>query len=58
MIYSSFLFFTFVDIGRIGLDVTDITAAHGIDLSTLPVVASAPEYPEQKAEADEEFAVA
>lgn len=47
-----------VDIGRIGVAVTAIAAALGVDPSQLPVVASAPEYLEQKAVADGIFAVA
>jgi len=47
-----------VDIGRIGVAVTAIAAALGVDPSELPVVASAPEYLEQKAVADGIFAVA
>ncbi len=47
-----------VDIGRIGVAVTEIAAALGVDPSTLPVAASAPEYLEQKAIADGAFAVA
>lgn len=47
-----------MDIGGIGVAVTDIAATRGVDPSTLPVAASAPEYPEQKAVADEAFAVA
>lgn len=47
-----------VDIGRIGVAVTTIAGALGVDPSQLPVVASAPEYLEQKAIADGIFAVA
>ena len=47
-----------VDIGRIGVVVTEIANALGVDPSQLPVVASAPEYLEQKAVADGIFAVA
>jgi len=47
-----------VDIGRIGVAVTEIAAAIGVDPSALPVAASAPEYLEQKAIADGAFAVA
>lgn len=47
-----------VDIGRIGVAVTAIANALGVDPSQLPVVASAPEYLEQKAVADGVFAVA
>ncbi|SMB99077.1 carbon-monoxide dehydrogenase catalytic subunit [Thermanaeromonas toyohensis ToBE] len=46
-----------VDIGRIGVAVTAIASALGVDPSQLPVVASAPEYLEQKAVADGIFAV-
>ncbi len=46
-----------VDIGRIGVAVTEIAAALGVDPSALPVAASAPEYLEQKAVADGAFAV-
>ncbi len=46
-----------VDIGRIGVVVTEIANALGVDPSQLPVVASAPEYLEQKAVADGIFAV-
>ncbi len=46
-----------VDIGRIGAAVTAIAGALGVDPSQLPVVASAPEYLEQKAIADGIFAV-
>lgn len=46
-----------VDIGRIGVIVTEIANALGVDPSELPVVASAPEYLEQKAVADGIFAV-
>mgnify|MGYP006286451259 CR=1 FL=1 len=46
-----------VDIGRIGVAVTEIANALGVDPSQLPVVASAPEYLEQKAVADGIFAV-
>ncbi len=46
-----------VDIGRIGVAVTEIAGALGVDPSQLPVVASAPEYLEQKAVADGIFAV-
>ncbi|GFN22148.1 anaerobic carbon-monoxide dehydrogenase catalytic subunit [Thermanaeromonas sp. C210] len=46
-----------VDIGRIGVAVTAIANALGVDPSSLPVVASAPEYLEQKAVADGIFAV-
>lgn len=46
-----------VDIGRIGVAVTAIAGALGVDPSQLPVVASAPEYLEQKAIADGIFAV-
>jgi carbon-monoxide dehydrogenase catalytic subunit len=47
-----------VDIGRIGVAVTEIANAIGVDPSQLPVAASAPEYLEQKAVADGAFAVA
>jgi len=47
-----------VDIGRIGVAVTAIANALGVDPSQLPVAASAPEYLEQKAVADGVFAVA
>lgn len=47
-----------VDIGRIGVAVTAIAGALGVDPSQLPVVASAPEYLEQKAVVDGIFAVA
>ncbi len=47
-----------VDIGRIGVAVTAIASALGVDPSALPVAASAPEYLEQKAVADGLFAVA
>jgi len=47
-----------VDIGRIGVAVTAIAGALGVDPSQLPVAASAPEYLEQKAVADGIFAVA
>lgn len=47
-----------VDIGRIGVAVTAIANALGVDPSALPVAASAPEYLEQKAVADGIFAVA
>lgn len=47
-----------VDIGRIGVAVTAIADALGVDPSQLPVAASAPEYLEQKAVADGVFAVA
>ncbi len=47
-----------VDIGRIGVAVTALAAAFGVDPSELPVVASAPEYLEQKAVIDGVFAVA
>lgn len=47
-----------VDIGRIGVAVTVIAGALGVDPSQLPVVASAPEYLEQKAIVDGVFAVA
>ncbi len=47
-----------VDIGRIGVVVTAIAGALGVDPSQLPVAASAPEYLEQKAVADGLFAVA
>ncbi len=47
-----------VDIGRIGVAVTAIAGALGVDPSQLPVAASAPEYLEQKAVADGVFAVA
>jgi len=47
-----------VDIGRIGVAVTEIASALGVDPSALPVAASAPEYLEQKAVADGAFAVA
>lgn len=47
-----------VDIGRIGVAVTAIAAALGVDPSRLPIVASAPEYLEQKAVVDGIFAVA
>ncbi|HHX73771.1 MAG TPA: anaerobic carbon-monoxide dehydrogenase catalytic subunit, partial [Firmicutes bacterium] len=46
-----------VDIGRIGVAVTAIANALGVDPSELPVAASAPEYLEQKAVADGIFAV-
>lgn len=46
-----------VDIGRIGVAVTAIAATLGVDPSQLPVVASAPEYLEQKAVVDGVFAV-
>ncbi len=46
-----------VDIGRIGVLVTELAAALGVDPSQLPVAASAPEYLEQKAVADAIFAV-
>lgn len=46
-----------VDIGRIGVAVTAIASALGVDPSQLPVAASAPEYLEQKAVADGIFAV-
>ncbi len=46
-----------VDIGRIGVAVTAIAGALGVDPSRLPVVASAPEYLEQKAVVDGVFAV-
>lgn len=46
-----------VDIGRIGVAVTAIAQALGVDPSQLPVVASAPEYLEQKAVVDGVFAV-
>ncbi|RJQ28046.1 MAG: anaerobic carbon-monoxide dehydrogenase catalytic subunit [Peptococcaceae bacterium] len=46
-----------VDIGRIGVAVTAIANALGVDPSDLPVAASAPEYLEQKAVADGIFAV-
>ncbi|MEW6663513.1 MAG: anaerobic carbon-monoxide dehydrogenase catalytic subunit [Bacillota bacterium] len=47
-----------VDIGRIGVAVTAIANALGVDPSDLPVAASAPEYLEQKAVVDGVFAVA
>ncbi|MBS4021543.1 MAG: anaerobic carbon-monoxide dehydrogenase catalytic subunit [Dethiobacter sp.] len=47
-----------VDIGRIGVAVTAIANALGVDPSQLPVAVSAPEYLEQKAVADGIFAVA
>ncbi len=47
-----------VDIGRIGVAVTEIAGALGVDPSQLPVAVSAPEYLEQKAIADGIFAVA
>ncbi len=47
-----------VDIGRIGVAVTVIANALGVDPSDLPVAASAPEYLEQKAVVDGVFAVA
>lgn len=47
-----------VDIGRIGVAVTAIASALGVDPSALPIAASAPEYLEQKAVADGLFAVA
>ncbi len=47
-----------VDIGRIGVAVTEIAAALGVDPSKLPVAVSAPEYLEQKAVADGAFAIA
>ncbi|TDA70535.1 MAG: anaerobic carbon-monoxide dehydrogenase catalytic subunit [Clostridia bacterium] len=47
-----------VDIGRIGVAVTAIAGALGVDPAQLPVVASAPEYLEQKAVVDGVFAVA
>lgn len=47
-----------VDIGRIGVAVTVIANALGVDPSQLPVAASAPEYLEQKAVVDGVFAVA
>ncbi|KKM12083.1 hypothetical protein SY88_05410 [Clostridiales bacterium PH28_bin88] len=47
-----------VDIGRIGVAVTAIANALGVDPSDLPVAASAPEYLEQKAIVDGVFAVA
>lgn len=47
-----------VDIGRVGVAVTAIAEALGVDPSQLPVAASAPEYLEQKAVADGVFAVA
>ncbi|MHB0977647.1 MAG: anaerobic carbon-monoxide dehydrogenase catalytic subunit [Candidatus Aquicultorales bacterium] len=47
-----------VDIGRIGVAVTAIAGALGVDPSALPVAVSAPEYLEQKAVADGLFAVA
>ena len=46
-----------IDIGRIGIAVTAIANALGVDTSDLPVAASAPEYLEQKAVADGIFAV-
>lgn len=46
-----------LDIGRIGVAVTAIAGALGVDPSQLPVAASAPEYLEQKAVADGVFAV-
>ncbi|MCW3489252.1 anaerobic carbon-monoxide dehydrogenase catalytic subunit [Dethiobacter alkaliphilus] len=47
-----------VDIGRVGVAVTAIANALGVDPSQLPVAVSAPEYLEQKAVADGFFAVA
>ncbi|MHB1127529.1 MAG: anaerobic carbon-monoxide dehydrogenase catalytic subunit [Bacillota bacterium] len=47
-----------VDIGRIGVAVTAIANALGVDPSDLPVAVSAPEYLEQKAIVDGVFAVA
>lgn len=47
-----------VDIGRIGVLVTAIASALNLDPSELPIVASAPEYLEQKAVVDGLFAVA
>ena len=47
-----------VDIGRIGVAVTAIANALGVDPGALPVAVSAPEYLEQKAVADGIFAVA
>lgn len=47
-----------VDIGRIGVAVTAIAEALGVDPAQLPVAASAPEYLEQKAVVDGVFAVA
>ncbi|MEW6081898.1 MAG: anaerobic carbon-monoxide dehydrogenase catalytic subunit [Bacillota bacterium] len=47
-----------VDIGRIGVAVTSLALAMGVDPSRLPVVVSAPEYLEQKAVVDGVFAVA
>jgi carbon-monoxide dehydrogenase catalytic subunit len=47
-----------IDIGRIGIAVTAIANALGVDTSDLPVAVSAPEYLEQKAVADGVFAVA
>ncbi|MCL5958953.1 MAG: anaerobic carbon-monoxide dehydrogenase catalytic subunit, partial [Chloroflexi bacterium] len=47
-----------VDIGRIGVVVTALSEALGVDPSQLPIAASAPEYLEQKAVADGVFAVA
>jgi len=46
-----------VDIGRIGILVTELANALGVDPSQLPVAVSAPEYLEQKAVADGVFAV-
>ncbi len=46
-----------VDIGRIGVLVTELANALGVDPSQLPVAVSAPEYLEQKAVADGIFAV-
>ncbi|KPU46085.1 carbon monoxide dehydrogenase 1 [Oxobacter pfennigii] len=47
-----------IDIGRIGIAVTAISEALGVDPSQLPVAASAPEYLEQKAVVDGVFAIA
>lgn len=47
-----------IDIGRIGIAVTAIANALGVDPSQLPVAASAPEYLEQKAVIDGVFAIA
>ncbi len=47
-----------VDIGRIGVIVTAIADALGVDPSELPIAVSAPEYLEQKAVMDGVFAVA
>jgi carbon-monoxide dehydrogenase catalytic subunit len=46
-----------IDIGRIGIAVTAIANALGVDPSQLPVAASAPEYLEQKAVIDGVFAI-